>query len=345
MKMNVLKLLLACFLAFPAAAPAAEAAAPKRIAYYEAGTFWLFKNNYDAIQAALAGQNEFAVVYPPDLHYSPGWDAEPDELDRIAREIQARDDIDLLIAAGTAAVHAVLRTNNGKIPVIGIGLADPLAANIVKSPDDSGVDNFTCEVIVDRWKQMLRVFHDVVRFTKLGIIYPEGPDGLVYSALADAQAVAAELGFEVLDRVMPDEGVEDCEAGLKWLYENGADAFFIGPLTCFDWELGAPVPLMRDLNTVYRIPSFARDGSLYVQGGALMGFATWDFSIAGQRHADQALAIFRGAKPRDLPMRALMEPLIAINLQSTRELGIDLPFDVLIASDEIYAETTIPALP
>ena len=344
MKNGKITFLCCLFLTYWASAGPGAEEHPRRVAYFEAGPFWLFNRGYREFQAALAAQDDCAVVYPPELHFSPGWNAGPGDLDAVAEAIQARDDVDLIVVAGTAAARAILRTNNGATPVIGIGIADPVAAGVVAGADDSGTDNFTCEVIVDRWKQMIRVFHDVVGFSLLGVIFPEGPEGRIYSAVDDARAVGEELGFEVLEREMPGEDHADCAEGLRWLHENGADAFFIGPLNCFDWELGDPSALLRQINAMYKMPSFARDGSIFVQGGALMGFATWDFSQTGERLAKQALAIFQGAKPRDLPMRASMEPLIAINLQTARELEFDLPFDILIAADEIYAVTTKPEL-
>ena len=47
------------------------------------------------------------------------------------------------------------------------------------------------------------------------------------------------------------------------------DAFFIGPLNCFDLGGEGMAPLLQKLNQ-WKIPTFARDGSEYVKAGALM---------------------------------------------------------------------------
>ena len=321
-----------------------EGAEKKCIGYIEAGPFWLFSQTYRAIREALAGNPRFSAEYPEELHVSPGWDAPPEELDDFARALQERDDVDLIIAGGTAAVRALLRINPGRIPIIGIGMADPLAAGVVKSVDDSGVDNFTCEVIPDRWMQMVRVFHDVVGFKRLGLLLPPGPEGRFYSGIDAVLAVEAELNFTVLIGEIPDESVQSCADGIDWLAKQKADAFFIGPLLGFDWEQGDPEFLLNRLNRVHMLPTFARDGSIFVQGGALLGLATWDFSRDGRRLAEKAVRIFDGEKPRSIPMRAVVEPLIAINLQTAMEIDFDLPFDVLIAADEIYVESKRPKL-
>ncbi|MDR1612231.1 MAG: hypothetical protein LBT97_05535 [Planctomycetota bacterium] len=321
-----------------------EGSEKKRVAYIEAGPFWLYSHTYRAIREALAGNPRFSVEYPEELHVSPGWDAPPGELDNLARALQDRGDIDLIIAGGTAAIRSLLLVNSGRIPIIGIGMADPLAAGVVKSVDDSGVDNFTCEVIPDRWMQMLRVFHDVVGFKRLGVLLPPGPEGRFYAGIDDVLAVGEELDFAVLIGEIPDESVQSCADGVDWLAGQKADAFFIGPLLGFDWEGGDPEFLLDRLNRVHQLPTFARDGSIFVQGGALLGFATWDFSRDGRRLAEKAVRIFDGEKPRSIPMRAVVEPLIAINLQTAMEIDFDLPFDVLIAADEIYVTSERPKL-
>ena len=316
----------------------------KRIAYVELGPFWLFSFTLRAIRAELNKSEEWEFIFPDELRLSPGWDATASDFDRLTAMLQDQDDVDLIIAAGTAGVRSVLRTNTGKIPIIGIGMADPIAARIVLSDGDSGIDNFTTIVIPDRWKHMIRVFHDVVQFSRLGIIYPTGEEGKIYAGLEDVQAVAEELGFEVLAREIPDENVESCADGINWLAEAGMDAFLIGPLNGFDLEDGDSSYLLSLLNRTHQIPTFARDGSFFVQSGALLGFSTWDFSRDGRNYADKILRVLAGVMPRSLPMRSTIEPLIAVNIQTALEIGFDLPFDVLIVADEIYVQSSRPSL-
>ena len=102
-------------------------------------------------------------------------------------------------------------------------MADPVAAGVVKSAQDSGVDNFTCRVEVDRWSSMFRVFYDVVRFHKMGIMFQNSQEGRVYAALGDAQAIASELGFSLVlyDGLSSAESAEECRKGLDDLRKQG----------------------------------------------------------------------------------------------------------------------------
>lgn len=233
--LRILLLLLCLFVTLPLASAPAQDTPLKRIGYLEAGRFWLFDRTFDAFQQALAGHPGIRVAYPADAHFSPGW--EPENMARLpelADNLMQRDDLDLVVGMGTAAVKALLARNNGHTPILGMGMADPVAAGVVRSVTDSGADNFTCHVVADRWATMFRVFHDVVHFRKLGVLYQDTPEGRVYSALNDAQSVASELGFEVVPygRLSSAETDDECRQGLAWLRDKGMDAFFIGPLNC-----------------------------------------------------------------------------------------------------------------
>lgn len=326
------------------AAAAARAEAPlKRIGYLEAGPFWLFDNTWAAFRSSLSRHEDFRYAFPADARISPGWEpAQMQTLAEHARHLMERDDLDLVVGMGTAAVRALLNANTGRTPILGMGMADPLAAKVVASAEDSGVDNFTCPVTVDRWPSMFRVFYDVVRFRKLGVMYADTPDGRVYASLDAAEAIAEELGFSLVryDGLSSAETAEECRKGLDALHEQGIDAFFIGPLNCFDINGKALAPLLSTL-AGWKIPTFARDGSDYVKAGALMGFSTWNFAPTGDFLAAQAHAIFAGARPRTLSMIDRVEPSIALNLAVAKAIGFDFPFDVLVAADELY-ETVTP---
>ena len=316
----------------------------KRIAYLEAGPFWLFDNTWSAFRDAMGKYDGMRVEYPADARFSPGWEpAQMRRLPELAKQLLQRKDVDLVVGMGTAAVKALLAVNDGRLPILGMGMADPIAAGVVKSAQDSGTDNFTCRVEVDRWSSMFRVFYDVVRFHKMGIMFQNSQEGRVYAALGDAQAIASELGFSLVlyDGLSSAESTDECRKGLVELHKQGMDAFFIGPLNCFDLGGQGMAPLLQELNQ-WKIPTVAREGSEYVKAGALMGFSTWNFGPSGIALAAQAHAIFGGTQPRSLPMLDQSEPSIALNLATAKAIGFDFPFDVLVTADELHETISQP---
>ena len=342
--MPVAVALVATVLCLACNSPAIANPPVKRIGYLEAGPFWLFDNTWSAFRDGMGKHEDMRCEYPADARLSSGW--QPEQMRRLpelAKQLLQRKDLDLVVGMGTAAVKALLAVNDGRTPILGMGMADPIAAGIVKSAEDSGVDNFTCRVEVDRWSSMYRVFYDVVRFHKMGIMFQNSQEGRVYAALGDAQAIASELGFELVlyDGLSSAESTDECRKGLDELHKKGMDAFFIGPLNCFDIGDAGMAPLLQKLNQ-WKVPTFARDGSDYVKAGALMGFSTWNFGPSGIALAGQAHAILTGTPPRALPMLDQSEPSIALNLATAKAIGFDFPFDVLVTADELRETISQP---
>jgi ABC-type uncharacterized transport system substrate-binding protein len=314
-----------------------------RIAYIEAGKYWTYTETYNAIKEYL-NKHELGNIttYPETLHFSPGWDKKQ-ELQKLAKNLMARSDIDLIIAAGTAATAAVLKHNNEKTPILAMAVADPVKSKLVTSQDDSGVDNFTVRIVPGRYKRMFEIFHEVVGFQKLGLIYPDNDNGRKYSNVEDAYEVAANLGFEIVayDKIGDAEASADCEAGISYLIDQGIDAFFIPALNCFDWELSDVASLLERL-TQKKIPTFSREGTRTVKAGALMGFSTYDFTGRGQFLGVRAAKILKGEQPRKLTMVDNATPKITFNLKAAADIEFDPSVDILAASDEIYQEITLP---
>ena len=197
------------------------------------------------LNGARVADFDMRCEFPQDARFSPGWDPKQMQLlPELARQLLQRKDLDLVVGMGTAAVKALLAVNNWRLPILGMGMADPIAAGVVKSAHDSGVDNFTCRVTVDRWPSMFRVFYDVVRFHKLGIMYQDNAEGRVYAALDDARAIASELGFSLVlyNGLSSAESTEECRKGLNELHKQGMGGVICGLAVLFQilWRVNAP---------------------------------------------------------------------------------------------------------
>lgn len=316
-----------------------------RIGYVEDGPFWAFSEIMKATKKSLEKMGwKNRVDFPKDAHISPGQDV-PDlekKLIEKADELMGRKDLDMIITAGTLATAAVLKVNKGRIPVFAIGVSDPIKSKFVTNSKDSGIDNFTARVVPDRFRKMFSIFHDVVKFKKLGLMYPDTDSGKQFSNVDDAREVAKELGFQVVEYKMKKEtDTGECLEGINWLLQQGIDAFYQPAIICFDWTK-SDVKKIFDTLTDHKIPVFARDGSKYVKSGALMGFSSIDFGPRGDFNAAKMIRIFQGELPRSLPMVDGAPPKISFNIRVAEKIGFNPPFDILGASDEIYKEISLP---
>lgn len=317
-----------------------------RIGYIEAGPYWGFSETLKQARISLVecGWGD-RIEFPPEARFSPGWGAEASALKKVAGELMNRHDVDLIISAGTDATQAMLAANNGRIPIVGIEVSDPLRSGLVANSKDSGIDNFTVSFEEDAYERLFRIFHLSVGFQKLGLLYSTSGNGELYANRPEAHKIARERGFAVVEynRISAAETEEECLAGLKWLVEQGMDAFYIPSVACFDYSLN-PESSQRLLNYLMecKIPTFARDGTIGVRSGALLGLSNLNLSAQGSSLANTIVTILQGTQPRSIPM-VISTPLrLSLNLYTADRLGFVPSFDLLTACDVIFRKISIP---
>ena len=330
--------------AHPAAGqrPALQALArPKVAAYFEAGQYWEFALLQKEIIKALQQRGVAdRIVFPDNLHISPGWDAPEGAYRAEARKLMQNPDIDVIISMGTEATKALLAENNGKTPIMSVDVADPAGAGIVDSVTGKGADNLTIRYIKDKWFKVFSLFHEALPFVRLGIMYHDSPEGLSYSNVREAREIARERGFTLVEFPFLDkaESLESCSRGIDRLLGEGMDAFYISALNCFDWTQANPQPIFDKLNA-HRVKTYARDGSVHVRRGALMGLSTLDYVPLGKFYADH-MALQLGLLPPTTQLEtAAYTPKIALNLVTAQKMGMDLPLILLISADELFDAT------
>ncbi|OIO01394.1 MAG: hypothetical protein AUJ49_07615 [Desulfovibrionaceae bacterium CG1_02_65_16] len=321
-----------------------QSAQPKnkvyRVAVLEAGTNWVHDKMLKALQAALAEKGwGDRVQFPADAHSVNTWTTMGKAgTHRMAAQLMQRTDIDLVIGLGTEAAQALLACNNGRTPIVAMTLSDPIGSGVVKSAMDSGVDNLTTCVMPDQWLNMLRLFHTVVHFKKLGVLYEDTAAGRTYTSLEDARDVVREKGARLIEFSHLKRGatVSECKSALTWLVTNGVDAVYLPDIPCFDWTTDDPRPLLSYLRE-HKVATFARTGLSLVQLGALMGAYDFELKPLGRFHAGQMISIFQGTQPRKLKMVMPDAIGLSLNLKTARMMGRDLSPDVLVNADVIVS--------
>ncbi len=260
----------------------------------------------------------------------------------ILSRLKNENDLDLILAMGTWAGQD-LANDEHAVPTVVASTSDPVGSGIIKSADDSGFDHLHAKVEPDRYIRQLRLFHDITGFSRLGLVYEDSAEGRTFGAVADAEAVARERGFELKRCFAANSGVTLQQASDEVLqcYSQLAPQVDAVYLTVHRGEGLANLPqLLRPLLD-NEVASFAMAGSEFVKHGALLSIAQAGFSYVGRFHAETIAKIFNGAKPRDLPQKWNAPPKIAINLKTAEIIGFDPPFDILAAADETY-ETIAP---
>jgi putative ABC transport system substrate-binding protein len=94
-----------------------------------------------------------------------------------------------------------------------------------------------------------------------------------------------------------------------------------------------PVKLTVELALKYQLPSLSTQKSA-VQAGILMSYSA-SFAERSRVIADYVDKILKGAKPADLPVRQPTRYELAINLQTAKALGLEVPPLLLARADEV----------
>lgn len=280
------------------------------------------------------------LEFVPDAWWQPGnFDASkrPAVRQAIQDRIRQRGDIDLIIAMGTLAGQD-MATLGAPVPTVVASTSDAVGAHIVKSAEDSGLDNLHARVQPERYQRQVRLFRDIVRFKTLGLVYDDTPEGRTYAAVDAVEQVARELHFTVRSCNARANGIPQEEATRNVLacYREIAphiDAAYVTVHRGITPDSVAEVAaILRDA----KVPSFSMLGSEEVRKGILMSLAQADYSYVGLFYAETIARIFNGARPRQLNQIWVDPAKIALNLETARIIGFDPPVDILLAADEVY---------
>lgn len=255
----------------------------------------------------------------------------------IAQRIKDKHDIDLIIAMGTWAGQDMAALG-APVPTIVGSTSDPVGSGIIKSDQDSGLDNLFARVQPDRYQRQVQLFHQIVPFKTLGLVYEDSPEGRTYAAVSAVEQVAKEDNFKIVSCNAPATNIDAAQATLNAVncyrkLSTQVDAMYVTA------QRGLTPDAITQVAGILRqaqVPSFAMLGSDQVRAGLLMSLAQASYSYVGLFYAETIARIFNGAKPRQLSQIWVDPAKIAINLATARAIGFDPPVDILLAADEVY---------
>lgn len=272
------------------------------------------------------------------------WSANWDRILRVKnqKEVIARlkkRDFDLMISMGTWAGQD-LANNEHSVPTVVMSTSDPVRARIIKSPSDSGLAHVHATCDPSRYLRQLRLFHAIIGFKKLGVVYENTPEGRTYASIEDIEQVARERNFGVIyceapfsgvDRKKATETIIKCHSELA----RNVDAAYITV------HRGISTDAMNDIMEPmirHKIPTFSQRGILEVKYGVLYCVDRESFANLGKHYAEIIVEILRGTSPGDLDQIFEEPKKIVINLDTARKIGYDPPPNILKVADIIYAE-------
>src|SRR5215813_12749246 len=213
------------------------------------------------------------------------------------------------------------------IPIVFAVGEDPVALGLVASlahPDGNatGINFFTNEVNAKRLGLMHELLPKATRFAVL-----LNPANAASAPAAFVKEAAHALGLEML--FLNASTPAEIDAAFAALARERAEALFIAGDALFTSRAVQLATLaVRD-----RIPA-SYSAREMVEAGLLMSYGT-SFVDTWRQVGVYTGSILKGAKPAELPVLQSTKFELALNLQTARSLGLDIPPTLLARADEV----------
>jgi putative tryptophan/tyrosine transport system substrate-binding protein len=233
-------------------------------------------------------------------------------------------------AGGGEAIALGAKAATTTIPIVFGSGNDPVKLGLVASlarpgGNATGINFFSTEVIGKR----LGLLHELVpKAVRIAVLDDQALGGAEKQSLRDIQEAARVIGLQiqVVNASTPDE----IDAAFATLARERPDALFVGDNGFF----GSRRVQIATLAARDRIPTaFPLREDVAV--GGLMSYGT-NFTDTMRQVGVYTGAILKGTKPADPPVQQSTKFEFAINLQTARALGIDVPPTLLAIADEVY---------
>ena len=231
-----------------------------------------------------------------------------------------------VIFAHTPQVVASLQQESRAIPVVFVGVADPVGAGFVASLSRPG-GNLTGLLgieasIAGKWLTMLKEIGPITRVALIA-----NPKNIFDYFMQAAEPVARSLSIELVPS--PVSNAAEIEHAIESFAGKPNGGLVLPP----DATTSVSRNLIIALAAQYRLPA-VYSFRLFVKAGGLMSYGV-DFVHQNWQAASYVDRILRGEKPADLPVQAPTKYETALNLKTAKSLGLTVPPDLLVAADEV----------
>jgi len=279
------------------------------------------------------------IEFKKDGFYSSNWDrtSRAENKSNILKRLKHINDIDLVFALGTWGGQD-LANDKHSTPVIVMSVTSPVESNIIPSIEDSGLDHLTAGISTNRYLNQIRLFHDIVGFENLGVVFEDTPNGRTFTNYTELKVVSEERVFELIEAYAPEEKTSEEMCGEKYFKAlesiiDKIDAVWIGPHT------GSQAKFMNRISKLLiekKIPSWSQLDNGHVEKGILFSISPEDFDTVGLFEAQKIARILRREKPRDLPIEFSSRLGLSINIDTATKIGFNIPKGVISVADKIY---------
>jgi putative ABC transport system substrate-binding protein len=250
-----------------------------------------------------------------------------DRLPELAAEL-VRSGPDTLIGGfGTLAPKALIAATKN-IPIVFIGVGDPVGAGIVASLSEPGGNATGLSAqAVDIAPKRLQLLRNLGPGNKIIAVLGNPDTPFTALALQQVKAAAASTGQALV--VVEARRADQVSMAIDEAVKSGAASLMV---------LEDPVLIGAEQETVASIAKVhlpaiygLRD---YAETGGLMSYGP-DLHQMTQRAAEYVNKILKGARPASLPVEQPTKFELVINLKTAKTLGLEIPASLLSLADDV----------
>jgi putative ABC transport system substrate-binding protein len=260
-----------------------------------------------------------------DTRFAP---AGPSQAQVFANELVALQP-NVLLGNSTPATAALQRATQ-TIPIVFVGVSDPLGSGLVASiarpgGNTTGFTNFDPSLI-GKWLSMLKEL--APHIMRAAVIFnPEtAPDGGAFF-LQPFEGAARSLSMDPIAAPVRDDAAID--KALTALAREPGGSVVVMPDAFTTVHRGAII----DLAARHRLPAIYPYRYHTAAGGLISyGVDTVDLFRRAAPYLDR---ILKGEKPGDLAVQAPVKFELVINLKTAKALGLTMPPTLLVTADEV----------
>ena len=250
-----------------------------------------------------------------------------DRLPDLARELIGLK-VDVLVALFTQSAIAA-KDNTKTIPIVMVGVSDPIASKLVSSLSHPGGNvTGTSGMFSEAAGKRLELLKEAVPgIQRVAVIW--NPTNRVFQLqlIRETEPAAQQLR-------MPLELFEARDlASIERIFAIISNQHAVGLNVLPDPTLGALAPKIAALAQKARMPSVG-GGAPYAEAGGLIGYGP-SLSELARNAASHVAKILKGAKPAELPIEQPTKFELVINMKTAKQIGVAIPQSLMLRADRL----------
>ncbi len=241
--------------------------------------------------------------------------------------------VDALITLGgevTSEAVDVVGKKSGLLPIVFVGVGDPLGRGLIKSLKSSG-NNLTGVVSLgmELCEKRMAIFKEFVPEIKRLAILIHQKDERITPCVARIEGAAQKLNLELVKVFVWDE--KDLKEALKKINREAADGIFV---ICDCALFVQNLDLIAETAHRENLPFVTFIEESVTKQGALLSYGPGYYEM-GKQSARLIDKVLKGQKPENIPVENPMTIRLVLNLKLAKELGLEFSEEVLNRVDKI----------